>query len=217
MKAFALGGMCGVAVTLVVLALGSKDTAPAPYVEDAGAEASTERRVVERVTVQGDCDERVAELEAEVQRLSLMGAIASGRVEGHEGVEQPWPDDVPERFTAASIEAAVTTALEQVEGGELLEVDCSEYPCIAWMQSHLDADPEVWTSSFEPVHDAVGNGEEGVDLSVHSYGENPRLQAVTVSWTDADVDEEAASVRTGFRRDTVAADYQAELAEEAPR
>ncbi|GEM_PF-6728913 len=211
MKSFAAGAIAGAAAAL---AWTSFDDEASEAPEQAAVEAdTTTRRVVERVTVEGDCGDRVAELEAEVQRLSLMGAIASGRVEGHEGTEQPWPDELPGRFTAASVEASVEAALEQVEGGELLEVDCSEYPCIAWMQSHLDADPEVWTTSFSPVHEALGQGEDGVDLSIHSYGENPRLQAVTVSWTDADVDGEAVSRRSGFRRDTVAGDYQAELAE----
>ncbi len=213
MKAFVLGAMTGVGVTLLVVGLALDEEAPEPYASVADAETTSERRVVERVTVQGDCDERVSELEAEVQRLSLLGAIASGRVEGHEGIEQAWPEALPDRFTPEGVEAAVAAALEEVEGGELLEVDCSEYPCIAWMQSHLDADPEVWTSSFTPVHEALGQGEDGVDLSVHSYGENPRLQAVTVTWTDADVDGDEVGTRSGFRRNTVAGDYQAELAQ----
>ena len=212
MKTFALGLVTGAALSLAAVALFTDDDAPAPYVEPATeAATATTQRVVERVTVQGDCDERVAELEAEVQRLGLLGAIASGRVEGHEGVEQVWPSELPGRFTPAAVEASVREALEQVEGGELLEVDCSEYPCIAWMQSHLDADPEVWTESFAPVHEALGRDEEGVDLSVHSYGENPRLQAVSVGWSDAELDADDLSTRTGFRRDSLASDYQVEL------
>lgn len=61
----------------------------------------------------------------------LEAEILKGRVldAAHIGLPVEWPDDLPDRWREASIERALRDALG--EDGEILTLDCSEYPCVA--------------------------------------------------------------------------------------
>lgn len=96
--------------------------------------------VNERVEIHqlpSDCADRQEALQAEHDRLelavnatslSLRIAVAQ-RIE-REGSVVEWTDDIPAAERPEAFEAALFAAID-AEGGEVLELDCSEYPCIA--------------------------------------------------------------------------------------
>jgi len=75
-------------------------------------------------------EERASELEARTRQLEL--AIAAERVAtaATEGLPIEWPVDLDARFREEGVETALRSAFDEVGGGELLGLDCSEFPCV---------------------------------------------------------------------------------------
>jgi hypothetical protein len=70
-----------------------------------------------------------------VERARLASEIAAQRADEREERGEPIavPDALPPRFRADGVRSAVSRALEEARaGGRIEEVDCSEYPCIAF-------------------------------------------------------------------------------------
>ncbi len=78
---------------------------------------------------------RNAELEQQLKRASDELALADQVRKADEGEPVAFPKDLPERFGGPQLQKALEAALEEagVKGG-VLDVDCSEYPCMAYGQ-----------------------------------------------------------------------------------
>ena len=83
----------------------------------------------------------IAALRAEVQALeeattALELQVADERVAtaAIEGTPIDWPDDIDPAFQDVGVEAAMQDAFDTLGAGELLALDCSEYPCVAIAQ-----------------------------------------------------------------------------------
>lgn len=217
-RRFFSGLAVGAGLTLVGVQLLSQDAEPpVPPPTPSGAQpAATPQRSSSTATAAPTAivqrDARIGELEKQVRRLQIEGAMAAGRLRSHEGEPQDWPEDTPEAIRPDAFEQRMQEAMAGIEEAELLAVDCDEYPCVAWIQSHSEGEPQEWMDGLTPLHDAAVGELEGAQADVHSYGENPKLQAITV-WLDGQ--DEAVGQRSRYRIDNTAADLRHELAEPA--
>jgi hypothetical protein len=77
----------------------------------------------------------VADLEAQVASLTLQNTFVSGQLAQYQGEARPFPDDAHPWVSPEGFKEHVTAALASVEGLNVRDIDCDEYPCIAIAQS----------------------------------------------------------------------------------
>ena len=81
-----------------------------------------------------DPDTRIARLEAENARLR---AERARLVAASPGVKKSaWPAEVPEDYRREGFDRRLADALAPMPDVEVLASDCSEYPCVALLESH---------------------------------------------------------------------------------
>lgn len=111
-------------------------------------------------------------------------AFAQGRIEAQEGRPQQWPEDIPEDDRPERFRLHVEEMLEELPDARLSRLDCSEFPCIAVLETEstllesihslLDGDPRN-DEERERLHDALGRMADRV------YGDDAFQQSGT--WT----------------------------------
>jgi len=151
----------------------------------------------------GALEEEIAELEDELDRLRMEAALAKGQLSHYEGDPQPWPEDVPPGFGAEAFAAAAEQAAEDVEHAELLDVDCSEFPCIAVFQSH-DEGPEWHRGIHEAIPDPEGYDGDVGKMVWASESDDGRGSArlVSVAMMPEGYEDDGLRERTEFRAGT---------------
>ena len=85
---------------------------------------------------------------------------------------EPWPDPAPPELEPPAFEGSVLDAIDEVGGGELLELDCDEFPCVATVApSDLPQDGDRM-APFQQVMDIRKALEEqlGVPVDAHMDG-----------------------------------------------
>ncbi len=87
-------------------------------------------RQASRSAASGPSETDLQALRDEVAAAELHLALLQGQREAVEGVPQPWTDDLPAADRPEAVEAAVVAAIEAHGEGELLDMDCDEYPCL---------------------------------------------------------------------------------------
>jgi hypothetical protein len=144
----------------------------------------------------------VASLSEEVARLQLESTMARGQLAHYEGEALPWPEDLPAGLAASGFEDAMRQAAEGMGDGELMEVDCGEFPCVAIFESHAENDD--WHRAM--VDQLPGGDELGVDGEVgtmvwasEAEGAEGRARLLGVSMVPEDELDEDARTRLEFR------------------
>jgi hypothetical protein len=90
---------------------------------------------------------QVAELRAKVADLIDQLAAARQKLATESRPLSP-PPNLPERFSEKAIVAALTSAVREVGAHiQLSSIDCTEYPCIAYLQTFTEKDMEVLKKS----------------------------------------------------------------------
>ena len=108
------------------------------------------------------CPARAAVLAAETARLegalaavALQQRILDVRRVQREGAESPWPAEPDPSLRPEVWRAALEEALAEV-GGELLELECDEYPCVTAVKVPKEDDfPGVYGGSLDPLKEAL--------------------------------------------------------------
>jgi len=77
----------------------------------------------------GDLVERLQTLRSELAAAELTVKVGNAQEEAEYGAPLPWPEDLPEEFTEAGLERELNAMLDEIGGGELIGLDCGEYPC----------------------------------------------------------------------------------------
>jgi len=103
-------------------------------VADAGSSRAAALEAAER---------RGRQLQRQVETLELALQAASGTqppppatLADETGDRWAFPPDLPEPFTPGGFERIVREVVRECDlGVELSEIDCSEYPCLAWVRS----------------------------------------------------------------------------------
>jgi hypothetical protein len=153
-------------------------------------------------------------LEAQVAASRIGAQFADARIEGHEGVPQPWPEDIPAAWQPEPFEAAMAAAMEAAGiGGFPLEVDCSEFPCLAMIEaSALDDRPDdLWDRVVAGMSDPLGgNLRTGIHASNIGSQDGPSRSFGVLSFWPADRPAEGAKERMGYRADSMVEDAMGE-------
>ncbi len=171
----ALSAAAGAAVTVAVYegtAVISRPEGPATTVSAGetvrvGGAAAPGPRVVRREVATGDdptaLAARVADLEAENDRLRLQATLAEGQLTAHVGVPQAWPDDVPRGLAPGEFSAWVRAGADGVDDAAIVDIDCTEYPCLAILEATGDPSGwDGWEDRAKSVHEGLeASGFEG--------------------------------------------------------
>ena len=220
-----VGAAAGVAITVALYEGGKEGTieyAVAQQAEPAAEavgrvvpaipRAETQPRNVEVTVAPEALEDEIADLEEELDRLRVEAAMAKGQLSHYEGDPQPWPEDVPQGFMPTAFETTVREALADREDAELLDVDCSEFPCVAVIRSY-SGEPDWHQGLQESIPDPEGyDGEVGKMVwasESESNGASARLLAVAM--VPEEFAENGQRDRTEFRVGTLTEDLVEEV------
>ena len=148
----------------------------------------------------------------ELEMLDLQLRIIEHRREQREGVEMPWPSVHDPLQAPATLEGNVAAALDEV-GGELLELECDEYPCLVSMVVPADEGGGVSSDALGPFLEALharGYADHTKQWNITTrIGED--YAAVIALWSS---EEDISGKRVAFRGDRFGAEIFASLREE---
>jgi len=118
-----------------------------------------------------DTRERIAALEAELEQLRFEQALTRGQLAQTRGEPEAWPANVDPSLDPDTFEKRLQEALYETEAGELLAIDCEEYPCIAY----VELDPTLGLDQLTPVLQGLadkvkGDGDPAVMQMVKAGG-----------------------------------------------
>jgi len=102
----------------------------------------------------GGLQDQLAEREQALKVVQAQEQLATGK-------PLEWPDDLPEGFDEASIEA-VFGEIAEANGGTVLGIDCGEYPCVAvmaWRGENFDQKGAAHSEVWDTWAGAVGGGD----------------------------------------------------------
>jgi len=221
-KTHALAALAGSLVTVAVYQGSATISGPEtePITVDAGeqktvgtpAPAPQVRRVVRaapspepavQVRLDGDADPEavIAALQAELATLRTQQSLAEGQLAAVQGEPEPWPDDVPDAFRPAAFERALRTAVEEEGAGDVLVVDCSEFPCLTVLKpapyDGQGTSPEV-QAVIDRLSEALGDAGIGVYNSKTGDGVNDLLLS-GLAFTPADARDDDLATRSSWR------------------
>lgn len=137
----ALAAAAGAVVTVVVMQ-GSAHIFPTEreaVVVQAGAQHTLRpegappvaARAPEERSPPAQVDDQLGALEEEVARLRFENTVVKGQLSAHMGEPIPWPEHVSAAVSPGGFEERLAAAVAEVEGLELTELRCEEYPCMA--------------------------------------------------------------------------------------
>lgn len=126
-----------------------------------------------------------ARLRALVDKRDEELALLDVERKEREGEALPFPKDLPARFTDKELLSTLTTALKEAGlKGDVIAIDCAEYPCIVWGEASLGNDRDLVTElGRSPAFAAYNDDSKRVSLwgSSASENEDNRLFALTLS------------------------------------
>ncbi|MEO0604044.1 MAG: hypothetical protein AAF211_21585, partial [Myxococcota bacterium] len=100
----------------------------------------------------------VPDLTEENARLTFENALLRLALQRHEGEPHAFPADYPDELAPVGFEATLRPLVEADEVLELYGVDCSEYPCIAWVEAEGASDAD-WAPHLASLKDRLETRE----------------------------------------------------------
>ncbi|MCB9761766.1 MAG: hypothetical protein H6739_18130 [Alphaproteobacteria bacterium] len=117
------------------------------------------------------------DMEAELEKLRFENALLRGQVRVTQGEPQDWPEAVPAALRASGLEEALGATVGEV--AELVEMDCSEYPCVAVLNALVPPQDPALQDAFKALETRLSE-EAGGDIGM--------MVAIAESRTDADTE-----------------------------
>lgn len=135
---------------------------PAP-----GALAAQGDAVVIRLDETASAEDRTEALEKAIAELTFERDILRGQLVAAGGEELPWPDDLPAELGPEQFEATLQAALGDFDA-QIVEVDCSEYPCLAVLDGGPIENPMTFAQDLSStITDGVESSlPDDVELSM---------------------------------------------------
>lgn len=178
-----------------VVALAAGETHSTPGAGKKGrAESPT------RITLDGPGQLELApEIQQELDKLRLTNQFLEGQLTANGARPNEWPEDLPAYLEPDGIRALMESKLTEFPDLKLMDVDCSEYPCVMVIEDFSE-NPD--TVNMVPMRQAVHDDfDSDLDSRVtggsFQVGTNPRyieVWALMVSGAD-----EATAARTDVR------------------
>lgn len=129
----------------------------------------------------GALEDEIVALEGKVRVAGFRRQLAESRLRQVGGAPLPWPDDADARLEPENVAAVVGEALAAVEDeGDLLDLDCSEYPCIAY----FGQPPEEGggTAAWAAMDARLGEALPGLRISSSASRVDGLLITATAIW-----------------------------------
>ncbi|MEN0066185.1 MAG: hypothetical protein AAGA48_28850 [Myxococcota bacterium] len=82
--------------------------------------------------------DEVAQLQQVTEELERAIAAERFTTAAIEGTPLEWPDELDPRFHEEGVEAALLDAFEEIGGGAVVGLDCSEFPCVVVVEFPSD-------------------------------------------------------------------------------
>ena len=155
-------------------------------------------------------EKEIARLQEDLQHLRNEGEAAAQKIEQLEGIPQKWPEQIPAGFKRDALEANLRQTLAKNDLGELLEVRCEEYPCVAVIRAKQSDDD--WQQRLQTSLRDMSQSPEygsGINMSMWSSEQqkgDKKTQMTAVSLTPPDQFDDDARNRTGHRARTALTD-----------
>lgn len=113
-----------------------------------------------------------------------------------------FPEDLPEQFTPVGFERIVRDLVRDCElGVDVAEIDCSEYPCLAWVRSRDLEQPPAFPSRCDAWKGAFGEGSTVTyHLEGNPFGGRTERYHVWVATPTQDRDANQPLIRRGEQR-----------------
>jgi hypothetical protein len=214
-NAIVIGALGGVAVTVVAYQLlviprarASAAPACAPAIAaGAGSPAALHAAPSPGPDLVAQIRQKELELAALRQSVVTSGAVATEaekRAEAVEGKPREWPANLPAAYRSEALESKLNAMLQKTGLGNLADINCDEYPCVAVIQAkNGDAN---WQKNLQAaLKEMAATGEFGPGTSIsmwgsHSDNENgpPTILSAVALTPQADYDDELHK-RTGNR------------------
>ena len=144
---------------------------------------------------------QVAALRKELEAANVRIAFADAQAEMADGVFVPWSGDIHPSYRPNKVGELVRSAIAKA-GGQLLELDCEEFPCIPYIQSPKSGGSEWSQSIIEALMREYADA--GMSPSVSAMGatmedgDGPR-HIVGLAITDSQWHDENLRVRANSR------------------
>jgi ferric-dicitrate binding protein FerR (iron transport regulator) len=155
-----------------------------------------------------DAKERIAALEAELEQLRFEQALTRGQLVQTRGEPMAWPDKVDPSLEPETFEQRLQEALSEAEAGDLLAIDCEEYPCIAY----VELDPELGMDQLAPMLQSIadkvrGDSDPAVMQMVRATGEGGADQKLLTMALMPREETEDLGRRVEYRAESAMEDY----------
>jgi hypothetical protein len=144
--------------------------------------------------------QHIDRLEQELDSVSTDRGLAENRVVALEGKPQPWPEDLPKGYSPEEFRATLTEALASQEGAELVDIDCSEYPCIAVLDLPTEGGPQAARSLADKLTESGFEGDSDLMVMIGQREDEEGSQTVAVLSAMPEGEAQVgATDRTNFR------------------
>ncbi|MBX2802340.1 MAG: hypothetical protein KTR31_31960 [Myxococcales bacterium] len=128
-----------------------------------------------------DAAEQQEQLQRNVDRLAFENALLKGALRRHEGEPHPFPEDYPAELRPEGFDASILELLQAHPELELSGSDCSEYPCVAWIEGMGETD-RAWQDTLDDLKQGFetreGWGNHWVWSFPYVQKENDRSRAM---------------------------------------
>lgn len=162
-----LAAAAGAAITVAVYEGGAALKGPGGEVElQAGETHSTPARAPKagpadtppRMSLSEKEIQVPEEVQAELDKLRLQNQFLEGQLSANGIRANEWPEDLPAHLEPETFRATMESKIGDYPDLKLMDVDCSEYPCVALIE---DLSDEPDRMNMEPMREAVHQGIDG--------------------------------------------------------
>ena len=146
---------------VVALAAGETHSSPGSGTPGSGARAPAGNQP--RITIDSPGQPALApEIQQELDKLRLTNQFLEGQLSANGIRPNDWPETLPAPLEPEAFTANIKAALKDFPELKLMDIDCSEYPCVAVIE---DMNEEPDTVNMEPMRASL---HEGLDVGIDS-------------------------------------------------
>ncbi|MFT5583439.1 MAG: anti-sigma factor RsiW [Cognaticolwellia sp.] len=156
-----LAAAAGAAITITVYEGRAQLQGPDGQVEVAAGETHNipgrapnagPRSTLPRLTIDATIPELPEDVQTELDQLRLKNQFLEGQLSASGIRPNEWPEDLPAHLEPDALTAMMESKLKEFPDLKLMDVDCSEYPCMMVIED-LGEEPD--RMNMEPMREAV--------------------------------------------------------------